>query len=446
MIHLILVLGLILRLINLDQSLWLDEAISALAARDYSFFGIIKDFIPGDTHPPLYYLILKFWASIWEFSEISLRIPSVLFGVATIFILYKISQKSLIPALLLATSGLHIYYSQEVRMYALSTLLVSLAVYFFLKKSWKLFSLSLLLIGLTDYLPLLIIPVFLIYSLIQKSELKKLFLSCIPLGFFLLLWSPVFLEQSLGTTNYLLIFPEWRTVLGSANLKELALVWVKFIIGRISFEPKIFYVLIVLFTSSIFGYLLFKSLKNLKKLGLFWLWLVVPTALAFLGSFFVPGFSYFRLIFVLPAFYILIAFGIKTKFQKVLVFLIVLINLLTSLTYLMNSKFWREDWKAAVVFVETRIQPNEVVLMSFPEPFAPWRWYSKEQVEAIGVVDLMSTVSAIENKSGIYYFEYLSQLTDPNEVVKSSISQIGYSKVETYDFRGVGFIEHWQKD
>ena len=93
MILAILLFAIILRVINLNQSFWLDEAISGLAARDYSFVGSIKDFLPGDTHPPLYYLLLKFWTNIFGFSEISMRNLSVIFGVATVYVVYLLGRK-----------------------------------------------------------------------------------------------------------------------------------------------------------------------------------------------------------------------------------------------------------------------------------------------------------------------------------------------------------------
>ena len=132
MIRIIVLLALILRLISLNQSLWLDEATSALVARDYSWNLIFGQFLPGDFHPPLYYMLLKIWGLFFGTSEIALRSLSVVAGVATVYLVYKIVNATT-AALLLATSGLHIYFSQEVRMYQLASFFVALAVYFFVK-------------------------------------------------------------------------------------------------------------------------------------------------------------------------------------------------------------------------------------------------------------------------------------------------------------------------
>jgi len=84
-----LFVGLLLRLISIDQSLWLDEATTALAAK-MPLADIFTKFLPGDFHPPLYYLLMKGWGSLFGLSEISLRTPSVIFGILTIYFIYLI--------------------------------------------------------------------------------------------------------------------------------------------------------------------------------------------------------------------------------------------------------------------------------------------------------------------------------------------------------------------
>jgi uncharacterized membrane protein len=81
------------------------------------------------------------WTSVFGYSELAIRLPSVIFAVATLVLVYKIVLKilpkntfvALLAASLLATSQLHIYYSQEARMYSMVTLLSSLAIYSFLE-------------------------------------------------------------------------------------------------------------------------------------------------------------------------------------------------------------------------------------------------------------------------------------------------------------------------
>jgi uncharacterized membrane protein len=75
MIFLILLVALVLRLINLNQPLWLDEAVQAVTAQK-SLFYIFEE-IKGDFHPPLYHALMHFWARVFGTSEVSLILPSV---------------------------------------------------------------------------------------------------------------------------------------------------------------------------------------------------------------------------------------------------------------------------------------------------------------------------------------------------------------------------------
>jgi len=266
MIFFILILGLVLRLISLNQSFWLDEATSGLVVRNFSLTEIVTKFSPGDFHPPLYYLILKVWSSFFGTSEIALRFPSIIFGLLTIYFVYLIGKElfnkkaGIIAGILLATSGLHIYYSQEARMYSLTALLVSYLVYLFLKKKWFSFSIILLLTGMTDYPALLVIPVF---WLVGRRFWRKLVLSSSLLVISYLIWLPIFIKQlSVGFST---VGSSWGNILGTFSFKNLALIPVKFILGRISFDDKYLYASIILLTAFLFGYLILKSIKSTRR-------------------------------------------------------------------------------------------------------------------------------------------------------------------------------------
>src|SRR3989344_5780647 len=116
MIALVLTAGLILRLFKLDQSLWLDEAINVTFVKNLDLYALVFDYSIGDFHPPLYHILLRGWVLLFDTSEIAVRLPSVILGLATVYIVYLITKKlfenktALIAATLIATSPLHIYY------------------------------------------------------------------------------------------------------------------------------------------------------------------------------------------------------------------------------------------------------------------------------------------------------------------------------------------------
>lgn len=466
MIFLTLILGFVLRLISLNQSLWLDEAIGALAIKNYSFLCIF-DFVKGDNHPPLYYLLLKAWSMIFGYSEVSLRFPSIVFGIAAIFLVYLIVKKllkneklALITSLLLATSGLHIYYSQEARMYVLAAFFATLSIYSLVTNRFILFSFSILSLVATDYMPAFLLPAFFVYGFWEKKEKdwwKKFLLSFIPLAVFGILWLPILGAQSQGGRWLLSILPSWREVAGGATFKQLILFWSKFVFGRISLINKATYLLLVSLASipALVGITL--SLRNYRKLKLLVLWFFVPLALGFLASLAFPAFIYFRYIFILPAFYILIMFGLfslKNKFLKYgLILTVLVLNLIGTVIYYVDSRQQREMWRQAVSFIEGGAKKDDIAILDYPEPFAPYRWYSKGKVIAVGVADSIfvdqtltekRTKEAIKGKNGIYYFEYLVDLTDPTRIVEKTIEKEGFEVSKVYaDFVGVGQVKYF---
>lgn len=133
--YLILLAALSLRLYRLPfQSIWWDEGHSLFVA-SHSLAAIPT--IPAmDVHPPLYFWLLHVWMGLAGSSEFALRFLSVLFGVLTVALMYRVGRSTMgvnggrITALLAAFSGLYLAYSQEVRMYTLVSALSVASIYF----------------------------------------------------------------------------------------------------------------------------------------------------------------------------------------------------------------------------------------------------------------------------------------------------------------------------
>jgi|SRR3989344_5463567 len=476
MIYLILILAFILRLVNINQSFWLDEAISALNTRDLTYTQIINQFLPFDNHPPFFYFSLKFWGEIFGFSDVVLRLLPVLVSVLTVYFVYLISKRFFekrwqvfLPALLLAISPLHVYYSQELRMYTFITLFAVVTIHLFLRVlekesflNWVLFSVGIILLMGFDYVSVFLLPVFFIYSFIRKKSWKflvNLILSFAPLLIIFLFWYPFFIKQVKSGTSFARTLPEWGKLVGGATFKNAALLWMKFILGRITFTNKLLYYGLIGVSSIPFIISFIKSFKPWKKFLVIWLWLVFPVISGFVFSFLIPAFSYFRFIYVLPAFYILTAagiFGFNKKFQNLLIGLVLLVNIIGLFIYYIDPSQQRENWKQGINFVEKNIKENEIVLFTFPEPFDPYKWYAKNKSLGFGAADAVNsdpektrlkTSSILENKNGVYYFEYLQDLSDPNEVVLNTIKNSGFTEIEIYNqFNGIGEIRYFVKN
>ena len=179
----IIILGSGLRLFGLDRSLWLDEVLSVASQSDFQRH-LSNIYLPMH----LYFVILHIF-TFFGTSEIILRLPSFIFGVLSIVLMYKIGKlffgriEGLIGAFLLSISTMLIRHSQEARYYSLSTFL-SLLSFFFLfkavkghdKKSWVGFILSTILAVLSHYYMILIILVELIFLGIFLVKDPKSFL------------------------------------------------------------------------------------------------------------------------------------------------------------------------------------------------------------------------------------------------------------------------------
>lgn len=135
---LIVAVGVLLRWHRLgEESLWLDEGASVRLARS-SPAEIVLDGVEH-FHPPLYFLLLRGWVSVFGDGEFAVRSLSALFGVLSIAAIYLFGSllfgrtAGLLAAALLCLSRFNLFYSQEARMYGLLGFLALASMYFFLR-------------------------------------------------------------------------------------------------------------------------------------------------------------------------------------------------------------------------------------------------------------------------------------------------------------------------
>ncbi len=125
----VLLLAAGLRLLHLShQSFWLDEVLTVNTVR-----RAVPSLTMSGTTPPLYYVIMTFWMKLVPETEAMVRLPSVIFGIGAVALLFLLGRRllgaraGLFAALLLAVSPFHIHYSQEARAYSLMVLLTLLS-------------------------------------------------------------------------------------------------------------------------------------------------------------------------------------------------------------------------------------------------------------------------------------------------------------------------------
>lgn len=461
-LSLILLTALGFRLVSLNQSLWLDEAIQAQAVITNSLPSLITDYFPNDFNPPLSYLISWIVVRLLGESEVWLRLPSVLLGVANVWLVYNLAQEILpkikfsvsrvkftaaqLAALLLATAPLHIYYSQEARPYMLATFLATWSMLELWRlmnnetKQWWCYCLVTTLMLYSHYLAWLLLPAqgLIVIWGAKKPAVQRWAISVGGMGLLLMPWLPILVMQlrtGAGVANAL---PVWRQ-LGELSAKNLGLIPVKFLLGRISISNDFIYGLIggllILGISILLAITLVQYKKEIKQKRLLWLWLITPLVTGALLSIKVPVFQYFRFLFVLPAFYLLIVWGISSlpeQLRTVLAGGLLLVNIVSSGVYLFNSQFHREDWRSAVAFIHQRSRNPKVIILKPVE--APFWYYDRGRSETVDYTQ----VDKIRFEKRVWLIAYAQPIFEPEDRTEQRLRQYGFKEVETRDFHGVG--------
>lgn len=467
----------VLRLVNINQSLWLDEGISIQVAKNYSYLSIINTFSPGDFHPPLFYLGIKFIMTIFGYSEITARLLSVISGILTVPLVFILAKKlygkqtAFVASALVSTSPLLIYYSQEARMYSLATFLSTGALYFFIRIlinddlwSWLGFIVFTVLTFYSDYMPVFVMPAYFLFLIIYRNKYKKIsFKSFFP-AFLLIIavfapWILIFTKQLGVGLNLSSTSPLWSTIIGGSSVKDLLIIFPKFVVGRISFQNDLTYFLTFLPVGIFIVFLLLVSLIRLNTPRIFlWFYLVIPVIFSFTVSFFIPIFSYFRLIFVLPVLYILIASAICnlnwSKPKNALFALMLLINIISLSVYFTNPKFQREDWRSATKFVVDNSTEDSIAIFESNYVIPPFDYYNEGRTPSLGALETFNPnqqsvsqklTNELAEKKKIFLFQYLAPISDPQGLVFNSLVNQNFVNTDTKDFRGVGFVYVFSK-
>lgn len=129
-----------LRLPTLElQSFWYDEAFTPVHVLHHDLFSTLRSVVHTENTPPLWYIIEWVDARVLGTSEVALRLPSALAGIATVPLAWAIGRElggrraAVLTAALVAVDPLFVWYSQEARAYGLFTLTAALAMWCFLR-------------------------------------------------------------------------------------------------------------------------------------------------------------------------------------------------------------------------------------------------------------------------------------------------------------------------
>jgi len=132
-------LAIIIRIVALFNygDFWFDEMFSFIYSQK-PWADTITYWL-WETNPPLHLLILKIWFYLLPANELWARIPSLIFGIANVYVIYLFAKNifnkniAVLCALLLALHPYHVFVSVTARGYSLLILLTTLSLFFFFK-------------------------------------------------------------------------------------------------------------------------------------------------------------------------------------------------------------------------------------------------------------------------------------------------------------------------
>ena len=410
---LIILLGGFLRIYDLGaESIWLDE-VSSIQCAEQSLSSIIGDAFETQSSPPLYFIILHYWMLLFGTSEIAIRSLSAIFGILSIFLIYKVgcqlfNQKiGLISSFLLSISAFHVIYSQEARPYSLFLFLTLLSFYFFIsilkadnKRYYLGYLLANIILGYSFLFGFFIIISQIFYFALfwKKYKHKRLKFAgaqiCSVLAFIplILLIMPRISQVSGGAMGSLSWVPEPSI---SSMLQTLA-DYTGFGVIQILLLP-IFFVLclIGLFSIRKFGGRWRVRFESVGENLLLLIWLCFPILIPFiLSKLFNPVYVSRYTISALPALLILTAKGIgsltNTKVAYAIIAFIALLSILGLQQYYAEP-YW-EQWRETVDLIEHHAQADDVIIICASYTQKPFDHYYRGDLERFGIVrDVTST-------------------------------------------------------
>ncbi len=165
----IVVLGVAIRGYQLTtRSIWFDEAFTWRLIQ-FPWDAVVAR-ASQDVHPPLYYLVMKLWATVFGSSILALRSFSISAAALLVVAVYGFTRAitrtpstALMAALLVAINSWQIAPSTEARMYTLAALVSICMVWALYRHHWPAFTIMAITLAYTHYYGLLVLTAALVW-------------------------------------------------------------------------------------------------------------------------------------------------------------------------------------------------------------------------------------------------------------------------------------------
>jgi mannosyltransferase len=452
----LLVLNAVLKILFLDaRDIALDEPFTIFYAQ--SDFHTLFTMLKTENNPPFYFLLLHYWIKLFGISAFAVRIPSFLFSVAIVYFIYWTGVKffslraGIIASLVFSFSNYHMLFAHEARVYSLFALLTTISMYLFLslyrdpgKKKLLILLLATNVILVYSHFFGWFVILIQVYCVVLIKSLRKeisgryfiitaiLLLSYLP-------YYPVFISRFITTSAK-------GTWVSTPVLSDLyTMVW------RFSNVPLTTVVFLLLLASA--GIKYFISADRRKgipvTLQVVLAWFLFPYFLMFLVSWKVPMFLDRYMIFISPAYYLLVSVFLVYLFPSRKLFYIVATAAVLLMVIWFNPN---EDNKRrlgeAVSKIKELKQDKTVVLicpewldLGFmyhydPQIFCQYRTtrtlLASHMIFPLNHPEEIDT-NLFRNASNVIYFEEWATMVDKDNMIYQDLSR-RFRKQEVFRF------------
>jgi dolichyl-phosphate-mannose-protein mannosyltransferase len=377
---LIMALGFLLRLPNLTESLWYDELWStALRLENLRSLAFT---VLYDVHPPFYSILMFLWIKVFGDSELSVRILPLMFGLASIFLIYHVAslftdrKTALLASFLMAMSPVSIWYSQEARSYSALSFLLLLSVLAYAKlrdaqahRIWlPIYVVALFASAMTHFYMSFYVLLISIMCLLERHRLKRRILlvnfsilSCV--GVWLLL--KVMLTRVSSGVAHLRVF-------SPRELWQLFFNW--FLLGNAwntdLYAWPLLVVQIFFFGLFLHGlyYVLTEREKTKRTRDIALYLFLLPVIFLGFGLLGLNNYIERSMLVALPFFFIVLAKGVtglnSSPARYACVAVVVLISIATVATYFRRGDEWtvykpNADWRSAAHYLDEELKLSD---------------------------------------------------------------------------------------
>jgi len=334
---LILIVAGVLRFYNLFEIPYTNDEFSALYRTHVATFaGLIEKGVIADTLPAGVQVFLYYWTKIFGYAEWVVKLPFILFGIFSVYLIYLVAKKwynetvGLVCSAFLASIQYTVFYSQVARPY-ISGLFFSLLMVYYWSNLIKTPDKKFLLNSVVFIFAAAICSYNHHFSLVFAAIVGASGLFLIQRKFLLKYIACCFIIMILYIPHINIILCQLKMGGNEGWIGELQN---NFFINYISYIfqfSALSYLLVILLI--VFGFVKFKKQDvNYKQLVMFSCWFIIPFLVGFLYSKLVNNVMQFSvLIFGFPYLFFIL-FG-HIKQQKTIINLLLVLAILAVNTY-----------------------------------------------------------------------------------------------------------------